>query len=80
MVLQFHSIKTELNAIKEPIRREIHNAVKKVLRLTKTENSASRTKLTDWLRLSNIENTDRYSSHVMSQSNFQVSSCSSSCC
>jgi pyruvate/2-oxoglutarate/acetoin dehydrogenase E1 component/TPP-dependent pyruvate/acetoin dehydrogenase alpha subunit len=68
------SIKTELNAIKEPIRREIHNAVKKVLRLTKGENSASRAKLTDWLSLSNIENTDRYSSHVMSQSTQQVSS------
>ena len=67
------AIKTELNAIKEPIRREIHNAVKKVLRLTKTEESASRIKLTDWLRLANIENSDRYSSHLMSQSNFQVS-------
>ncbi len=68
------SIKTELNTIKEPIRREIHNAVKKVLRLTKGENSTSRAKLTDWLSLSNIENTDRYSSHVMSQSTQQVSS------
>lgn len=67
------TIKTELNAVKEPIRREIHNAVKKVLRLIKTENSASRTKLTEWLREANIENTDRYSSHLMSQSDFQVS-------
>ncbi len=66
------TIKTELNAVKEPIRREIHNAVKKVLRLIKTENSASRTKLTEWLREANIENTDRYSSHLMSQSDFQV--------
>ena len=71
-----NSIKTELNAIKEPIRREIHNAVKKVLRLTKDENSSSRSKLVDWLRLSNIENTDRYSSHLMSQSTQQVSSVS----
>ncbi len=68
-----NAIKTELNSIKEPIRREIHNAVKKVLRLTKNENSSTRAKLTDWLRLSNIENTDRYSSHLMSQSNFQAS-------
>ena len=67
------TIKTELNAVKEPIRREIHNAVKKVLRLIKTENSASRVKLADWLREANIENTDRYSSHLMSQSDFQVS-------
>lgn len=70
------AIKTELNAIKEPIRREIHNAVKKVLRLSKTENSASRAKLADWLRLANIENADRYSSHVMSQSVFQTSNVS----
>ena len=68
------SIKSELNAIKEPIRKDIHSAVKKVLRLTKSESSASRAKLSDWLRLSNIENTDRYSSHVMSQSTQQVSS------
>lgn len=66
-------IKTELNAIKEPIRREIHNVVKKVLRLTKNESSASRSKLADWLRLANIENSDRYSSHLHSQSASQVS-------
>ncbi len=68
------SIKTELAGIKEPIRKDIHNAVKKVLRLTKDEASASRHKLVDWLRLSTIENTDRYSSHVMSQSTQQVAS------
>ncbi len=70
------SIKTELNSIKEPIRRDIHGAVKKVLRLTKDENSSSRAKLADWLRLANIENADRYSSHLMSQSTQQVSSVS----
>lgn len=68
------AIKTELNAIKEPIRRDIHSAVKKVLRLTKDENSSSRSRLADWLRLANIENADRYSSHLMSQSTQQVSS------
>ena len=67
------SIKTELNGIKEPIRKDIHIAVKKVLRLTKDENSASRNKLADWLRLSNIANADRYSSHLMSQSTQQSS-------
>jgi len=67
------AIKTELNSIKEPIRRDIHTAVKKVLRLTKDENSVGRNKLTDWLRLTNIENADRYSSHLMSQSTQQVS-------
>jgi 2-oxoisovalerate dehydrogenase E1 component len=70
------TIKTEINAIKEPFRRDLHNAVKKVLRLTKNEDSSSRSKLSDWLRLSNIENTDRYSSHLYSQSKFQVSNIS----
>jgi len=65
---QIESIKTELNAVKEPIRRDLHTAIKKVLRLTKTENLESRSKLADWLRLSTIENADRYSSHLMSQS------------
>lgn len=67
------AIKAELSGIKEPIRKDIHNAVKKVLRLTKNEDSTSRNKLVDWLRLANIENADRYSSHVMSQSVFQSS-------
>ena len=71
---QISTIKTEINSIKEPFRRDLHNAVKKVLRLTKSENSTSRSKLADWLRLANIENTDRYSSHLMSQSLQQVSS------
>ncbi|MBC7696633.1 MAG: transketolase [Burkholderiales bacterium] len=70
---QISAVKTELNAVKEPIRREIHNAIKKVLRLIKNEDSASRSKLTNWLRLSNIENTDRYSSHLYSQSDSKVS-------
>ncbi len=68
-----NTIKTELVAIKEPFRRDIHTAVKKTLRLTKTENLPARTKLIDWLRIANIENADRYSSHILSQSNQQTS-------
>ncbi len=68
-----NTIKTELVAIKEPFRRDLHSAVKKVLRLTKTENIPARTKLIDWLRIANIENADRYSSHILSQSNQQTS-------
>ncbi len=71
---QITTIKTELNSNKEPFRRDLHYAVKKVLRLTKSENSNSRSKLINWLRLANIQNTDRYSSHLMSQSLQQVSS------
>lgn len=68
-----NTIRTELVAIKEPFRRDLHSAVKKVLRLTKTENIPARTKLIDWLRIANIENADRYSSHILSQSNQQTS-------
>ncbi|MCF8424062.1 MAG: transketolase [Bacteroidia bacterium] len=71
---QISAIKTEINSIKEPYRRDLHNAVKKVLRLSKSETNVSRSKLADWLRLDNIENADRYSSHLMSQSSQQVSS------
>ncbi len=69
-----NAVKTELNSIKEPIRKDILIAVKKVLRLVKSENSPARIQLTHWLNQSNIENTDRYSSHLYSQSNQKVSS------
>jgi 2-oxoisovalerate dehydrogenase E1 component len=69
-----NAIKTELNSIKEPIRKDILIAVKKVLRLIKSENSPARSQLTQWLNQSNSENADRYSSHLYSQSNQKVSS------
>lgn len=70
---QVTALRTELNSIKEPIRRDIHTAIKKALRLTKNENLDARVKLTDWLRSSNSENADRYGSHLMSQSTQQAS-------
>jgi pyruvate/2-oxoglutarate/acetoin dehydrogenase E1 component/TPP-dependent pyruvate/acetoin dehydrogenase alpha subunit len=62
------AIKNELNGLKEPIRKDIHVAVKKVLRLIKSEESGGRQKLISWLSLSKIENHDRYSSYLYSQS------------
>ncbi len=67
------AIKTELQAIKEPIRREIHTAVKNVLRLSQNETSPAREKLIAWLKASQIENNERYSSNLYSQSNQKVS-------
>lgn len=61
-------IRNELNSIKEPIRKDVHTSVKKVLRLIKLENSGAREKLISWLSLSKIENHDRYSSYLHSQS------------
>ena len=66
------AIKTELQSIKEPLRREIHAAVKQVLRLTHTNPFPSRQKLVNWLRASQDENHDRYSSHLYSQSSQKV--------
>lgn len=65
-------IKSELNAIKEPIRKDVHVAVKKVLRLIKNEDSSSRQNLVNWLKESNIENEDRYSTHLYSQSSMKI--------
>lgn len=52
-------IKNELVSIKEPIRKDIQTAVKKVLRLIKNEETQGRQKLISWLSLSKIENHDR---------------------
>jgi len=66
------SIKKELQSIKEPIRREIHVAVKSVLRLTVNSNSSAREKLVNWLEASRIQNNERFSSYLYSQSSKQV--------
>ena len=67
------AIKNELLAIKEPIRKDIHVAAKRVLRLTKNENSTTRHKLSDWLGLARIENDERYSSTLYSNSALHIS-------
>lgn len=68
---QISTVKNDLNAIKEPIRKDIHNAVKKVLRLCKNETDNAKYKLTKWLQNAIEINNDRYSSHIMSQSIFK---------
>jgi len=62
------NIKNELATIKSPIRKEIYNAAKKVLRLTRTENINIRTLLIEWLNKEKIANHDRYGSHLYSES------------
>lgn len=61
-------IKSELVSINEPIRKDIQVAVKKVLRYVRAENIAAKQKLVNWLNISKIENFDRYSSYLQSQS------------
>ena len=60
--------KSDLSSITEPIRKDILTCVKKVLRIIRTENNPTKQKLVDWLKLSKIENFDRYSSYLHSQS------------
>jgi pyruvate/2-oxoglutarate/acetoin dehydrogenase E1 component/TPP-dependent pyruvate/acetoin dehydrogenase alpha subunit len=66
------AIKKELQSIKEPIRRDIHVAVKNVLRLTVNNSSAARENLINWLERSKEINNDRFSSHLYSQSPIQI--------
>ena len=58
----------ELNKEVNPIRLDSVKAVKKVLRLTRDENSDARKQLLQWLNNALEANHDRYSSHVMSES------------
>ena len=66
-------IKNDLASIKEPIRKDIHAAVKKALRLSTSVNTDAREKLKQWLEVSKIQNYDRYSSYLYSQSIRRVS-------
>ncbi|MBL7910911.1 MAG: transketolase [Bacteroidia bacterium] len=66
------AIKRELQSIKEPIRREVHVAVKSVLRLTVNNPSGARENLIKWLQNSREINNDRFSSHLYSQSPIQI--------
>ncbi len=58
------TLKAEMN----PIRKDILSSVKKILRLTRDENSRARAELKNWLASSKEINTDRYSSYLYSQS------------
>ncbi len=66
-------IKNELLSIKDPIRKDIHTALKKVLRITKAEDSTARHRLSDWLGLARIENDERFSSSLYSNSALRIS-------
>lgn len=55
-----------------PIRKDIFNTIRKVLRLVRDENSASRTALIAWLKQETENNADRYSSYLYSNSENSV--------
>lgn len=66
------AIKNELASIKEPIRKDIHSAIKKTLRLTKGEDISARHQLSNWLKLARMENEERYSSSLHSGTALQI--------
>ncbi len=70
-------VKAELNSIKEPIRKDVHTAVKRVIRLSAGMQSDARNQLINWLNNSKKECFDKYSSHLYSESSFKVSNVSS---
>ncbi|HEY6162265.1 MAG TPA: transketolase C-terminal domain-containing protein, partial [Bacteroidia bacterium] len=61
-------IKNDLNASMDPIRKDTVGAVRKALRYLRSENIPARQKLIAWLNVSKIENHDRYSSYLYSES------------
>ena len=65
-------VKTDLNSSIDPIRRDILGAAKKVLRIVRGEQLASKRKLIDWINEENLANYDRYSSHLYSETDFSA--------
>ena len=67
-----NKIRSELLGSLEPARREVVSAVKKVLYLTRSENSTARAELQEWLSDYDVVNADRYNSYLHSQSRENV--------
>jgi pyruvate/2-oxoglutarate/acetoin dehydrogenase E1 component/TPP-dependent pyruvate/acetoin dehydrogenase alpha subunit len=65
---QVLQVAADLKKTMNPIRMDSVKAVKKVLRLTRTEQLNERTELVDWLNVLSANNEERFSSHVTSQS------------
>jgi 2-oxoisovalerate dehydrogenase E1 component len=70
---QINDVISEFKRNKEPIRKDIHVSIKKVLRLTRNSETSSKISLVAWLNKAIYENTERYSSNLHSQSAFQIS-------
>ncbi len=62
------AILAELKSIKEPIRKDIHIVVKKILRNSIGQASDTRNKIVQWLENSRLNAFDFYSSHLYSES------------
>jgi pyruvate/2-oxoglutarate/acetoin dehydrogenase E1 component/TPP-dependent pyruvate/acetoin dehydrogenase alpha subunit len=65
----------ELEALKktyEPIRKDLLNTARKVLRLLHKEQSPQKEQLTNWIKKSIDNSHDKYSSHLYSESNANI--------
>jgi len=69
---EIQAIKKELLSIKEPIRKDIHQAAKKVLRLTKLENSEPRRQLSQWIIEKTEEAKKIYGSDLYSETEWSA--------
>jgi pyruvate/2-oxoglutarate/acetoin dehydrogenase E1 component/TPP-dependent pyruvate/acetoin dehydrogenase alpha subunit len=63
---------TALEQTKDPIRREIIGAARKVLRIVRAESSPEKNALIHWIQVQLEQNAKRYSSHLHSESNFSA--------
>lgn len=61
-------VREELAKTMDPSRKDTMTAVRKVLQITRGENGAARNQLAAWLKQANADNTERYSSHLHSES------------
>ncbi|MES2629393.1 MAG: thiamine pyrophosphate-dependent enzyme [Bacteroidota bacterium] len=66
--LEVAQVIKELKGTIEPIRKDIFSAVRKVLRITRGEDLASRRELVRWLKNETFQNQERYSSNLYSES------------
>ena len=65
---EVHDIKQELDATINPLRLDAAKAAKKAIRALRGDESEARNELISWIRINETENTERYSSHLYSQS------------
>ncbi len=69
---QKEKIESEINSLSssiEPIRKDILNSIRKILRLTRGENNSERNLLIDWLNNYQSHNSLKFSSNLLSESN-----------
>ncbi|MEX2597709.1 MAG: thiamine pyrophosphate-dependent enzyme [Salibacteraceae bacterium] len=63
-----NKVKDELAASIDPMRKEIYSSIRRALRYCRAEQFAAKNKAVAWLDQKMKENEDRYSSHLLSQS------------